>query len=736
MSTTEPSAVPPREDVLSRTKQAEKELADKLRKVRAVKKQLTGKATPEELYEAHKARASERQARIVNAYRDIGKIPPVSDPARRAAAEESFRVFCESYFPHTFRLRFSPDHLRAIGKIETSVRTGGLFAFAMPRGSGKTTLSEIATIWAILHGFRRFVMLIGSDEKHAVNMLDSIKTELETNELLVEDYPESCYPIARLEGISHRCNGQLCEGERTHIGWNAAELVLPTIRDSIASGAIIRVAGITGRIRGAKYKTASGSSVRPDLVILDDPQTDESAKSVYQCETRLGVINSAVLNLAGPGKKISGIMPCTVIRQGDLADQVLNRERNPRWNGERTKLVYSFPINVALWNQYETILKKSLSIHGDIRDATAFYRANQAALDEGASVAWPERFNDDEASAVQHALNLKIFNEASFAAEYQNEPLEVREGLADDLTADFICGKVHGIGRGVLPLPVSHLTAFVDVQQDLLYYLVAGWSDDFAGYVVDYGTYPEQRKRFFRLADASPTLKQAAQTTSLEGWIYAGLDRLTSDLLGRQWLREDGTEFKISRCLIDANWGLSTEVVYQFCRQSQHAAVLTPSHGRYIGASSQPFSEYTRKPGERIGDQWRIPVVTKKRTVRHVLYDTNYWKSFIHSRLNAAIGDPGCLTLYGHKPDEHRLLAEHILAEFRVRTEGRGRTVDEWKQRPEKPDNHWFDCLVGSAVGASMSGCALAGVVRPVKVDTRSRGRISFAELQRRKAGG
>ena len=58
---------------------------------------------------------------------------------------------------------------------------------------------------------------------------------------------------------------------------------------------------------------------------------------------------------------------------------------------------------------------------------------------------------------------------------------------------------------------------------------------------------------------------------------------------------------RIERCLVDANWGSSTDVVYQFCRQSAHAGIVMPSHGRFVGASSQPFSEYKRRPGDRIG---------------------------------------------------------------------------------------------------------------------------------------
>jgi hypothetical protein len=187
---------------------------------------------------------------------------------------------------------------------------------------------------------------------------------------------------------------------------------------------------------------------------------------------------------------------------------------------------------------------------------------------------------------------------------------------------------------------------------------------------------------------------------------------------------------RIERCLVDANWGSSTDVVYQFCRQSAHAGIVMPSHGRFVGASSQPFSEYKRRPGDRIGHNWRIPNVHGKRAVRHVVFDTNFWKSFVHARLAVAMGDRGCLSLFGESGNQHRLLAEHLTSEYRVKTEGRGRTVDEWKLRPERADNHWFDGLVGCAVAASMQGCALPGAEGVV---VARRERVSFSEMQRRR---
>ncbi len=677
-------------------------------------------------YEAMKERARQRNAMLSLSGRDIGDLPEVADPARKERAARDFRYFCETYFPQTFHLRWSDDHLKVIAKIEQAVLEGGLFAMAMPRGSGKTSLCEVACLWALVYGHREFVALVGSDEEHAAGMLESIKAELENSEILGADFPEVCHPIRSLEGIHQRASGQLYQGKQTHIGWTAREIVLPTIPGSAASGSIIRVAGITGRIRGMKHKRVDGVSVRPSLVLIDDPQTDESARSPSLCANRERILAGAILGLAGPGKKIAGLMTLTVVRPDDLADRILDRDKHPQWQGERTKMVYAFPAREALWQRYAEVRAEGLRSDRGIKAATEFYKQHRTAMDEGAVVAWPERFNHDELSALQHAMNLKLQNEAAFFAEYQNEPLPEVQATDDLLTADQIAAKVSGHQRGQVPLGCTRLTMFVDVQGKALFYLVAAWEDDFTGYVIDYGTEPDQKAAYFTLRDLRRTLAAAAPRAGVEGAIYAGLERLIGATVAREWRRDDGAMVRIDRCLIDANWGSSTDVVYQFCRQSPHAGVLMPSHGRYVGASSIPFSDYKRKRGERIGLNWRVPVVTGKRAVRHVVFDTNYWKSFVHARLAVPMGDPGCLSLFGSKPEPHRLIAEHLTSEYRVKTEGRGRTVDEWKLRVDGLDNHWLDCLVGAAVAASMHGAVLFGT----DAEATPRRRLRLSALQ------
>ena len=711
------------------------------------------KHTPEETsgarsYEDRRNAERDRQAEQSLAGRDIGPLPEVVNPDRKAACERNFQLFCESYFPETYALAWSPDHLKVIEKIETAVLRGGLFALALPRGSGKTTITESAALWSMLYGHREFVVLIGATESAALELLDSLKTELEVNERLAEDFPEVCYPVAQLEGIANRCAGQLYKGERTRITWTSNEIVLPTVEGSRASGIIVRVAGITGRIRGMKFKRSDGRNVRPSLVVIDDPQTSESAGSLEQTRKRVRVLAGDILGLAGPGQKISGIMPCTIIRPGDMADIILNRNTHPDWNGEKTRMVYRFPTNMKLWEEYAEIRAEALRTEGNFQKATEFYLANREAMDAGAEVSWEARFNHDEVSALQHAMNLKFQDEAAFQSEYQNDPLP--DDTADDslLSVDEICAKINGLARRRVPLKCDRLTMFVDVQKALLFYVVIAWAEDFSGAVIDYGSWPDQHRHEYSLADANPSIQTLFPKAGFEGALYAALSALTDECLGREWEREDGAVLKIERALVDANWGQSTDVVYQFCRQSSHAGVILPSHGRYVGASSKPMTEYRKQQGDRLGFNWMIPNVAGKRAIRHVIYDTNYWKSFIHARLAVPVGDKGSLTLYGRIPGAHQLFAEHLTAEYRVKTQGRGRTVDEWKLKPQSHDNHFLDCVAGCAVCGSMLGASLPETF-PAKLDRKPmirlsdkrpggippNGRLKLSELRRQKNG-
>jgi hypothetical protein len=654
-----------------------------------------------DVFDRRGARSARFQRKASAAGRDIGPIPPIANAGRREAARLDFRAFCQSYLPQTFTLAWSPDHLRVIAAIEAAVLHGRLLAFAMPRGSGKTSLATAAALWALLTGHRSFVVIVGSDELAARRLLESVWTELEVNDDLLADYPEAALPIRALERSTQRCRGQLCGGENTRIEKTSAHFVLPTTAGSPSSGAVLRAVGIGGGLRGLTHKRSDGTTIRPSLVLVDDPATDEVAASPTQVAARLDVMRGAVLGLAGPGSTISGLCTLTVIRPGDLADQLLDRERHPAWHGERASLVYQWPTRDDLWGEYATLRRDGQRCGAGVDAATEFYRQHRAEMDEGAAVGWAERFNPDELSALQHAYNLRIDRgDAAFFSEYQNKPL-VPELETPALDQTALRGRVIEVDRGIVPTDHTTLTLGIDVQAFGLFWLVASWGDSFGGNVVAYGSYPDQGQAMFSASGAKRTMADL-HPGGFEAVLAAALAQLAGQLLPRDWRREDGATQRIAACVIDANWGNSTATVREFARRHPAAAMIFPAHGVGIGATSAPLNDGRRKAGERIGPGWRIGNIGGQLGVRH---DTNFWKTFLAARLTTTIGDAGALTF--HRGD-HPLLIDHLSAERPVTVSARGRTVEQWMQLPGR-ENHLLDGLVMAAVGASIAGIVAPG---------------------------
>lgn len=667
-----------------------------------------------EKYEARKERERQRQAEQSREGRDIADgMPAIKEAAIRKKCDNSLKAFCLEVFAEKFTKDFSPDHLTAISKMENSIIGGMLFALSMPRGSGKTTLIVCAVIWAIVTGRCRYVAVIGPTKKHAKNMLRTIKTAFEHNDRLYELYPEACYPVRRLGRMNNRARGQLFAGEHTFIEWSKEQLVLAFIPKAKCAGAKIEIGGMTGSIRGMQHESPSGETLRPDLVVIDDPQTKRSAKSETQCDDRLETIQGDILGLAGPGESIAGFLLCTVIRKGDVADQLLDVEEYPDWQGERFQLVYEWPDDdaQALWDEY-AILRADDMRQGkkELPTATAYYKKHRRKMDRGSRVGWSDRYDASkgEISALQHAYNLLLRDEDAFWCEYQNDPRDPEEDL-DLLTVEQLMAKHSGHRRGIVPPMADTLTAFVDIQGKCLYWCVVAWrSEDFSGWVVDYGSWPDQKMTHFRLAGVRRTLAKAYPRAGLEGRIKAGLEDCLTYLATRVFSGPGGAEHRIRRIGVDIAWGVVNETAAEVCKTHKHAALVIGCYGKGIKARHAPMAAWSKVAGERRGV--RNIIRQSKGGGRHLLTDVNYWKSFIHNRFCTASGDKGSLYLPKPKPrmkTEHKMLAEHLRAEVRKHVVTDERRCDEWEEKSNRPDNHLFDCVVHCAVLASIEGVKL-----------------------------
>ncbi len=418
--------------------------------------------------------------------REIGPLPPVANPARREACAHDARLYCRTYFPYLFTYDFNPDQAAYLDAIVSGIFEGGWRAEAAPRGEGKTTIAKGVLTWAVNYGYIGYGVFLGANATLAQSALADVRAMYEQSEILIADFPEICYPVARLQGATQRGRMQILDGRRTHLLWGTDEIVMPMVPGSPSGGAILNAKGIDGAIRGLIYHGR-----RPDFVLIDDPETRASAYSTTETTKRVATIEQDLAGLAGQTRQVSMVLLCTIIRRGCLADQFTDRTEKPAWHGHRRKLLKQPPTHDDLWAQYiEHRQTDQLAGEGTGRTAHKFYVDNRAAMDAGAEVANPHRYDPEfEASALEAIYN-RIADGGwdNFASEYQNEPPDESGPETSGINIRTVCNKINHMGRGMVPSWCERLTAFIDVGGRLLHWVVVAWRQGMSGYVIDCGT--------------------------------------------------------------------------------------------------------------------------------------------------------------------------------------------------------------------------------------------------------
>jgi hypothetical protein len=672
---------------------------------------------------AHRAGEEARRGRV-------GVPGRPKDVARKNRGLDSLESFALDYFPRRFYLPFSADHRKVIERLERCTNDGGLFCCAMPRGTGKSALAEVAVLRAVLYGLRRFVLLVNATERHASRALKRLQAELETNALLHEDFPEATLPIRALERIARRIQGQVWgDGTPTRIEWTAEGITLATWPDSACSGAVVHVAGLSAALRGQMILGPGGEPIRPDLVVLDDVQTRDSAKSPTQTTDREAIVQDDVLLMAGPTTRMAAVNLCTVIYPNDLSDRFLDPERHPEWQGVRTKLLLSFPKRVDLWDEYAAARKLGQAEGDGGRRADDLYAARRAEMDEGGAVSWPERKKPGELSGLQSAMNAYYENPRGFHSEYQNDPqADALAAGAKEYNAQTLAARLSGTERYQVPREATRLTAGIDCGGNIHWYCVVAWTEQGGGTVIDYGCHPAQNRPMFEARDARPSLVDVYPGHTESQLVFAGLRDLTADVLGRTYYRDGGGEVRAERALVDSGW--QAQAVYQFVRAGGHQGVLLPSKGVGRTTTARGVGEWKPRPGERVGFHWRLSL-PERGSGRTLLFDPDPYKSLLFERLTTPPGGGTALTLFGRSTAAHALIAEHLAAEYATPATLRGITFDKWTPLPDRPDNHLLDCLVLAAVAASLAGLQWSAAGQPAAPRAPRRRTVSLAELQR-----
>lgn len=682
-------------------------------------------------FDGERGRDAERKQKARAAARDL-KLPPVADPERRAKCRGDVFLFLETYFADTFDGPWTPTRQTMVETIFAALQQGTAKALAAPRGEGKTTITECVICYCICYGTIEFAVICAATGEFAKDRLEGIKHRFERSELLLEDFPEICVPVRDAATAPQRCGSQTVNGELTHMQWSGDTVIFPDVAGSPSSGIVVVAKGITGALRGLNINDR-----RPDLVIIDDPDDEESAESVTKTSRRVRKINQSLRGLAKSGQSLARVMLCTIINRSCVAAQYTDRTLYPSWNGQRFKTIDRMPNREDMWEEYIKLRKEDQQ-KGDVfaRRAHQFYLDNREEMDAGAVVSNPESFDGREledgtlceASTLQRCFNqIAETGWDAFATEFQNEP--PAEGGIDEsgITEAIVCGsdeeyigRVSGLDRLVAPVEATKATAFIDVHKRHLDWTVVAWSDGGRVSVVDYGV----------------TSTHGPDVVGEEEAILSALRELRDMFQTEPVVTVDGENVPLAVCLVDC--GYQPDAVYRFCRESGPL---------YHPAMGDPRFKRPRKPTaeQRPGGDWWYWSQVKSATVGRIWVVNHFpdrWKHTLHEMfLTVPIGDDrsqpeGTITLWGLESRDHQEYATQICAEVLVTEHKEGQRGEKTYWYKRRKDNHWLDatcgCLVGAAIGDAGHGPQPAAIPGP----DQGGGQFIRRPSQRERSGG
>jgi hypothetical protein len=422
------------------------------------------------------AAAAERNRRLTNENLTAARmaasaltIPAVADEKRRKSLERRPREWLRWYQPIKFWKSFTADQWDVLQAMISVCRgEGSKIARAAFRYFGKTTLAQGAIEYAICLGLKHFPVLLEETGAIATRSLIDIKTDFEISDPLCADYPEICAPIRALQGSAARGAKQTYRGVPTAIRWGTDWLRFPHVPGSPASGSMFISRGMDGAIRGPVFQAR-----RPDLVLINDPQTRESAHSVLQTNSRREIIDGDVFYLGTTEEPVAQFYLGTIIVLNDLTDEFTDPAKRPAWQGKRIKFLKTKPDREDLWLTYidqRRTDQRARDPNG--RTAHKSYLANRKIMNAGAVLsdvdAYDHRKLDDgsraEISALQHFYNqIADSNLESVNAELQNEPSTEGQPETAGLTLGAVQQHVNHIPRGHVPEKTDWLVAFIDV---------------------------------------------------------------------------------------------------------------------------------------------------------------------------------------------------------------------------------------------------------------------------------
>lgn len=326
---------------------------------------------------------------------------------RRKLGAIDLGYFGRAYLPHYF-VRESPQFHEELDGIWTSgvmknlnpelsrkelTRAKGVRrGIAAPRGHAKSTNFTFKdTLHAIVYEYKHYPIILSDSSDQAEGFLNDIKTELEENGAIIEDF-----------GF---LKGKVWKGS-----------VILTSTD-------VKVEGIGSgkKIRGRRHR-----NWRPDLIVLDDVENDENVNTPEQRKKLENWFYKAVSKAGDTYTDIVYIG--TILHYDSLLSKVL---KNPEYHCIKYRGVISFASNQEIWNAWEAIYT---DLENELRqeEARAFFESHQEEMLEGTEVLWEAKLPYYDLMIIRVSEG-----ESSFNSEIQNDPIDPEAATFNEEWFDF-----------------------------------------------------------------------------------------------------------------------------------------------------------------------------------------------------------------------------------------------------------------------------------------------------------
>lgn len=639
---------------------------------------------------------NQRQAQFNAAYRDRLrgiKRRECADPRRRRRLEKTAGKWLKWYLADAYPLPFGKCHDEIISGFLYALDTGGYMAVAAPRGTGKSSLFWGLALYAVCTGRTIFPAVIPWAARDVKRAMRFWKSALCFNERLLADYPELCVPFAESQGRAQKLLVLMWEGEHTTTGARMAisegMIVLPDSRGLLGS------ATANGNPRGLNHSTEDGKVLRPSLVMIDDPQDAEVARSPKQVKDAVDSINADVLGMAGPDTKLPCVMACTVIEKNDAADHFLS---SAEWDSVRVPQLVKWPEHMDLWDKWNETRLDGLEQKDGGKAARGFYKTHKAEMRAGAEVSWEYRYDkkQKQPDALYAAMeDYYRMGRKAFFSERQNEPIADDRSMYE-LTPDMVISHAVSLPRLALTRESTVFVGHCDINRSGLHWCVACFAQDMTAHIPAYGKFPEHGDLWE---------KNAAELQRRQA-IFEGLKRLCSSLATAIFTRE-GRRIVPSLLLIDR--GYEPEVVHKFAAMAAYPFRVVPARG-YAAHKYQPRRNLL------VGRPMEGCHVSRGDFGQFVAFNADSWRETAQRAWLPEAGAPGGVTIYQPRaPTEHAEFAMQVSAEMlknKYQTDSGMRW--EWVQRPGTAWDYG-DALTGCYVAGAMSGLSPSGIVIPRK---------------------